>query len=64
MESACCFPNLGCGILVLVNQMKQKRDLQQGTLALTVLKSLDVLGPLHGYGLRGALSRSAAMCFR
>ena len=31
--------------------MKSKRDVQQGTLALMVLKTLDVLGPLHGYGL-------------
>ena len=31
--------------------MKDKRDVQQGTLALMVLKTLDVLGPLHGYGL-------------
>ncbi len=31
--------------------MKQKTDVQQGTLALMVLKTLDVLGPLHGYGL-------------
>jgi transcriptional regulator len=29
----------------------RKRDVQQGTLALMVLKTLDVLGPLHGYGL-------------
>ena len=28
-----------------------KRDLRQGTLALMVLKTLEVLGPLHGYGL-------------
>ena len=28
-----------------------KRDVQQGTLALLVLKTLDVLGPLHGYGI-------------
>lgn len=28
-----------------------KRDVHQGTLALMVLKTLDVLGPLHGYGL-------------
>jgi transcriptional regulator len=26
-------------------------DVQQGTLALMVLKTLDVLGPLHGYGV-------------
>jgi|SRR4029453_9735476 PadR family transcriptional regulator, regulatory protein PadR len=28
-----------------------KRDVQQGTLALIVLKILEVLGPLHGYGI-------------
>ena len=31
--------------------MKQKRDVQQGTLALMILKTLDVLGSLHGYGI-------------
>src|SRR2546429_404715 len=31
--------------------MKQKMDVQQGTLALMVLRTLDVLGPLHGYGI-------------
>jgi PadR family transcriptional regulator, regulatory protein PadR len=31
--------------------MKPKRDVQQGTLALMVLRTLDVLGPLHGYGV-------------
>lgn len=31
--------------------MKQKADVQQGTLALMVLKTLDILGPLHGYGI-------------
>jgi transcriptional regulator len=48
-------------ILLLVGQMrgavampslsKQKKDVQQGTLALMVLKTLDVLGPQHGYGI-------------
>jgi PadR family transcriptional regulator PadR len=28
-----------------------KRDVHQGTLALMVLKTLEVLGPVHGYGL-------------
>jgi PadR family transcriptional regulator, regulatory protein PadR len=28
-----------------------KPDVQQGTLALMVLKTLDVLGPQHGYGI-------------
>jgi PadR family transcriptional regulator, regulatory protein PadR len=31
--------------------VKQKSDVQQGTLALMVLKTLDVLGSLHGYGI-------------
>ena len=31
--------------------MKQKTDVQQGTLALMILKTLAVLGPLHGYGI-------------
>src|SRR6202035_3807249 len=32
-------------------EMKTRADIQQGTLALMVLKSLEVLGPLHGYGI-------------
>lgn len=31
--------------------MRDKTDVRQGTLALMVLKTLDVLGPLHGYGI-------------
>jgi transcriptional regulator len=31
--------------------MKKKTDIPQGTLALMVLKTLDVMGPQHGYGL-------------
>ncbi len=31
--------------------MKQKTDVLQGTLALMVLRTLDMLGPLHGYGI-------------
>ena len=31
--------------------MKEKTDVLQGTLALMVLKTLDVLGPLLGYGI-------------
>src|ERR1700678_1962930 len=31
--------------------MKKKPDVLQGTLALMVLKTLDVLGPQHGYGI-------------
>jgi len=31
--------------------MRRKKEVQQGTLALMVLKTLDILGPQHGYGL-------------
>jgi PadR family transcriptional regulator, regulatory protein PadR len=31
--------------------MKRKQDVLQGTLALMVLKTLDVLGELHGFGI-------------
>ena len=31
--------------------MRRRKDVQQGSLALMVLKTLDVLGPQHGYGL-------------
>jgi PadR family transcriptional regulator PadR len=31
--------------------MATKQDIPQGTLALMVLRTLDVLGPLHGYGI-------------
>jgi len=31
--------------------MKEKPDVLQGTLALMVLKTLDVLGPQHGHGI-------------
>jgi transcriptional regulator len=29
----------------------EKLDVQQGTLALMILRTLEVLGPLHGYGI-------------
>jgi len=50
----CCFPkgNMPCFLLeTQLSRMKQKTDVPQGTLALMVLKTLDVLGPLHGYGI-------------
>src|SRR5205809_7293503 len=44
-----------CIILPVGNQngteMRPKTEVQQGTLALMVLKTLDVLGPVHGYGI-------------
>jgi PadR family transcriptional regulator, regulatory protein PadR len=34
-----------------MDEKKPKKDVLQGTLALMVLKTLDVLGPMHGYGI-------------
>src|SRR5213075_2689860 len=31
--------------------MPEKLDVKQGTLALMILKTVEVLGPLHGYGI-------------
>lgn len=31
--------------------MTGKLDVQQGTLALMILRTIEVLGPLHGYGI-------------
>src|SRR5215468_8774946 len=38
-------------MLPVGNPMKNKTDVLQGTLALMVLKTLELLGPLHGYGI-------------
>jgi PadR family transcriptional regulator, regulatory protein PadR len=58
------FLTITCGLVLLFSQMKcdilpcgkpnrdmKETDVRQGTLALMVLKTLDVLGPLHGYGI-------------
>ena len=37
--------------------MGEKTDVKQGTLALMVLKTLDVLGPLHGWGIARRIER-------
>jgi len=34
-----------------MGESQNRSEVQQGTLALMVLKTLDVLGPLHGYGI-------------
>jgi PadR family transcriptional regulator, regulatory protein PadR len=36
---------------ILLETNMAKKDVQQGTLALMVLKTLDVLGTLHGFGI-------------
>jgi PadR family transcriptional regulator PadR len=45
-------------------EMKDKTDVLQGTLALMVLKTLDVLGPLHGYGIARRIERISGDALR
>ena len=35
----------------MADRMPGKQDVWQGTLALMVLKTLEAMGPLHGYGI-------------
>src|SRR6476469_9819436 len=39
--------------------MKEKTDVWQGTLALMVLKTLEMLGPQHGYGIAKRIERTS-----
>lgn len=39
--------------------MGEKNDVWQGTLALMVLKTLDVLGPRHGYGIARRIEQTS-----
>lgn len=39
--------------------MRDKADVWQGTLALMVLRTLDALGPLHGYGIARRIEKTS-----
>lgn len=39
--------------------MRGKTDIQQGTLALMVLKTLETMGPLHGYGIARRIEQTS-----
>ena len=39
--------------------MNEKADVWQGTLALMVLKTLQTLGPLHGYGIARRIEQTS-----
>jgi PadR family transcriptional regulator PadR len=39
--------------------MSNKADVWQGTLALMVLKTLDSMGPLHGYGIARRIEQTS-----
>src|ERR1700730_10008864 len=40
--------------------MAEKSEVWQGTLALMVLKTLETLGPLHGYGIARRIEQTSA----
>ena len=39
--------------------MNEKSDVWQGTLALMILKTLETLGPLHGYGIAQRIEQTS-----
>ncbi|HEV7843817.1 MAG TPA: PadR family transcriptional regulator, partial [Pyrinomonadaceae bacterium] len=39
--------------------MSDKADVWQGTLALMVLKTLEVMGPMHGYGVARRIEQTS-----
>jgi PadR family transcriptional regulator, regulatory protein PadR len=39
--------------------MADKTDVRQGTLALMILKTLETLGPLHGYGIARRIEQTS-----
>jgi PadR family transcriptional regulator PadR len=39
--------------------MSDKKDVWQGTLALMVLKTLETMGPLHGYGIARRIEQTS-----
>jgi PadR family transcriptional regulator PadR len=39
--------------------MGDKKDVWQGTLALMILKTLETLGPLHGYGIARRIEQTS-----
>ena len=49
----------GLPIGVGENAMTDKKDVWQGTLALMVLKTLQSMGPLHGYGIARRIEQTS-----
>ena len=43
----------------MADGMADKADVWQGTLALMVLKTLETLGPLHGYGIARRIEQTS-----
>src|SRR5262249_3475308 len=48
-----------CCILIWDSHMDKRTEVWQGTLALMVLKTLEALGPLHGYGIARRIEQTS-----
>src|SRR6266481_4090049 len=54
--------HISCATLILESNrtvMANKADVWQGTLALMVLKTLQTMGPLHGYGIARRIEQTS-----
>src|SRR5882724_2547741 len=57
-----CMPISVCATVILESNrtvMANKADVWQGTLALMVLKTLQTMGPLHGYGIARRIEQTS-----
>ena len=46
-------------LFIWESNMKEKADIWQGTLSLMVLKTLNILGPQHGYGIARRIEQTS-----
>ena len=46
-------------MLLLESHMSEKADVWQGTLALMILRTLETLGPIHGYGIARRIEQTS-----
>jgi PadR family transcriptional regulator PadR len=53
------FPHKKPAILIWGTNMSTKTDVWQGTLALMVLKTLNAMGPQHGYGIARRIEQTS-----
>ena len=54
-----CFPIEPVPSFLWAANMNDKADVLQGTLALMVLKTLESMGPLHGYGIARRIEQTS-----
>jgi len=45
-----------------MKEMDEKTEVWQGTLALMILKTLEAMGPLHGYGVARRIEQTSGGC--